>query len=175
MLDETKKSEFLRLGLERYPDARDTVDYFQTSITDAILAAFVEKTSWKNFAPKRDSTGNFENGKVTGSGDRYIQGWVAGTLPHVASSKDRVWLSLGLYWKPKYASASVVAFSSAWTEKGASVPFVDVLGRDVSVKLGALSKKSERRLYLVPDANFEIAEAFLTLLNCADDALSGSA
>ncbi|MBK9240537.1 MAG: hypothetical protein IPL75_09815 [Acidobacteria bacterium] len=171
MLDETGKAQFLRVGLERYPDARDTVDYFQASVVDAIISAFSEKTTWKNFQPRRDAEGNMETGKVIGSGDRYIQAWVLGALPRLSETKERVWLSLGLYWKPKRLSAPVVAFSNAWTEKGVMVPFSDVAGRDKRVTLGAVTKKSDRRLFLVPGKDFGPEEAFLLLLDSADDAL----
>lgn len=63
MLDATSKTKFFRDGLVHYPDARETVDYFQTSATEAMFAAF-EATNWKNFKPHRDSEGRSSLDKV---------------------------------------------------------------------------------------------------------------
>lgn len=49
MLDATAKLNFLREGVKRYPDARETVDYFQTSVLEAIFAAFEARSNWNHF------------------------------------------------------------------------------------------------------------------------------
>ena len=53
MLDDTTKAAFIRDGLVHYPGARETVDYFQTTILESIQKAFEEKDEWKNFKPHR--------------------------------------------------------------------------------------------------------------------------
>jgi len=172
MLDRTRKADFIREGLARYPDARETVDYFQSSVMEAIFAAFEAKTNWKNFQPRRDGEGSLESGRGIGSVDRFVQAWIAGTLPNLIAANEKVWLSLGLYWRPPTRpSAPVVAACHAWTEKGAVVPLV-VPGRNQRIIIGALFKKSERRLLLEPGKDFDPLEALSLLLDTADEAMA---
>ena len=175
MLETTSKAEFLRVGLVRYPDARETVDYFETSVEEAILAAFQAKTNWKNFQPSRGPEGSLESGKTTGPADRYIQVWITGGLPHRIEGQERAWITLGLYWKaPRRPSAPVVAACYATAEKGKPIPLLDLPGRDSQIALGPLYKKGERRLLLEPRDDFAAAEAFALLLDAVDDALGAS-
>jgi len=41
MLDDTSRIEFLRAGMAPYPAARETVDYFETTLMKLIVDAFV--------------------------------------------------------------------------------------------------------------------------------------
>jgi len=173
MLDTTNKIEFIRQGLVRYPDARDTVDYFQTSVMEAIFAAFEAKAGWRNFQPLRNAEQGFEFGKFIGQVDRYIQAWIAGALPNVNGTQQKAWLALGLFWKPpRRPSASVVAACNAWTEKGVALPLFDIPGRDQRILVGAIYRKAERRLFLEPGEDFDPSEVFSLLLDAADDALT---
>lgn len=94
MLGTTSKSEFLRVGLARYPDARETVDYFEVTVMEAIFAAFEAKAVWNRFQPIRDSAGSLLSGKATGTVDRFIHAFVAGTLPNRVGGKEKVWVSI---------------------------------------------------------------------------------
>jgi hypothetical protein len=174
MLEKTSKIEFVRVGLLRYPDARETVDYFQTSVTEAIFAAFEAKTNWKYFQPFRDPGGSLEAGKATGSVDRYIHAFIAGTLPNRNGGKEKVWIYLGLYWKPpRRPHAPVVAACSCSVDKGGAVPLLDLPGRDPQVELGALYKRGERRLLLAArEEDFDLDQAFSLLLDCIDEAMA---
>lgn len=170
MLEKASMMEFLRVGLSRYPDARETVDYFQTSVMEAIFAAFEAKT-WKNFQPFRNQ-GGLELGKATGSVDRFIQGFIAGTLPNRNGGKEKIWIYLGLYWNPRRRpSAQVVAACSSWVEKGGPIPLLDLPGRDQQVALGPLNKRGERRLMVEPREDFDPSETFSLLLDCIDEAM----
>ena len=170
MLDDTTKAAFIRDGLVHYPGARETVDYFQTTILESIQKAFEEKDEWKNFKPHRQG-GTFEYGKVIGAIDRYIQSWTQGTIP--TQSGVKAWLALGLIWKPtRRPSSPVVVVSNAWTDKGVPLPFLDLPARDPRILLGFISRRSERRLFLEPRDDFDPSEAFALLLDAADEALT---
>ncbi len=173
MLEKTSRMEFLRVGLLRYPDARETVDYFQSSVMEAILAAFEAKTNWKNFQPSRNQEG-FETGKATGSVDRFIHAFIAGTLPNRNGAKEKIWIYLGLYWNPpRRPNAQVVAACSSWVEKGGPISLLDLPDRDQKVALGPLYKRGERRLIVEPREDFDAAETFSLLLDCIDEAMGG--
>ena len=63
MLDDNTKAAFVRDGLLRYPTARDTVDYFQTTVVETIQRAFEEKSDpWHNFEPRHQG-GSLEDRK----------------------------------------------------------------------------------------------------------------
>jgi hypothetical protein len=169
MLGEKNKTEFLRIGLSRYPDARETVDYFQTSMMELIVGAFEAKTTWKNFQPHRDS----EARRTIGTAERYIQAYLEGTLPSRNRQKENVTLYLFLWWNPPLRpKAQVVAACVAWTEKG-PVPLADLPGRDQRVALGLVKKKGEVCLLLDALEDFDLAEAFPLLLDSIDEAMGG--
>ncbi len=173
MLDHAQVAAFVREGLLRYPDARETVDFFQTSILDALTAAFQSKPSWRNFQPRLDSDGNLQSSKIIGAGDRYIQLYIEGTVPGRMRPSGKAWLSLGLFWKPtRRPNTPVVAACHSSTEKGAPVPLLDLPDRDKRIMLGPLYKRSERRLFLEAGPDFEPAETFALLLEAGDDALA---
>src|SRR5262245_54613041 len=117
MLDDAQMTAFLREGLLRYPDARESVDFFQASILDVLTATFQSKPSWRNFQPRLDSDGNLQSGKVIGAGERYIQLYIAGAVPRRMIPGDNVWLSLGLFWKPtRRPNTPVVAACHSWAD-----------------------------------------------------------
>jgi hypothetical protein len=169
VLDAAKKAEFFREGLRRYPDARETVDYFQTSILEAMFAAFEARTNWVNFQPRRDA-GNLETGKLIGATDRAIQAWIVG---RVGDSPSRVWLSLGLYWKPpRRPNMPVVAACHASGDRGVPLLFTDVPNRPERLHLGPLHRRGESRLFVQAGDDFDAEEAFSLLLDAADEALA---
>lgn len=173
MLDKTSRIDFLRTGLTRYADARETVDYFETTMMDSIVAAFEAKTDWTNFQPIRDSDGHLQFGKAIGPVDRFVHAYIAGALP-TRNEKRRAYLSLGVYWNPRqFKSARVVAASQCWMgEKGGVVSFLDLDSRDTRLVLGSIHKRGERRVLLEVNDGFEPVEDFALLLDSADDALA---
>ena len=52
MAENTSDLAFFREGLARYPEARETVDFFENSVLDALSKAFEEKTEWKGLSRK---------------------------------------------------------------------------------------------------------------------------
>jgi hypothetical protein len=172
MLDATNKIKFFRDGLVHYPDARETVDYFQTSAMEAIFGAF-EAANWKNFKPHRDSEGSLQSARATGPVDRYIQASIDGTLANRNRGKETVTLYLFLWWNPPLRpKAQVVAACVAWDEKR-PVQLLDLPDRDQRVVLGLVKKKGELCLLLEPTKDFDPAEAFPLLLHSIDEAMGG--
>lgn len=172
MLEKTSTIEFLRTGLSRYADARETVDYFETATTKAIVAAFEAKANWKNFQPIREA-GSLQSGNATGSVDRFIHAFLAGTVPSRNEGKEKMWIYLGLYWKPpRRPNARVVAATHAVFEKGIPVPLLDAPSRNKQIGLGPLFRKNDRRLWVEPGDDFDPAEIFALLLDSVDEALA---
>lgn len=171
MLDEANKIKFLRDGLIHYPDARETVDYFETFVTEAILAAFEAKTNWKNFRPHRDSAKSLQVGK--GTGNRFIHAFMGGTLPNRNGGKEKVWIDLGLYWNPpRRPNAPVVAVCYYWLDEGGPVALLDLPSRHQKVELGPVYTRNERQLVLEARAeDFDPDKAFSLLLDSIDEAL----
>jgi hypothetical protein len=169
MIDDTTKVAFVREGLKHYPGARETVDYFQTTILEGIQNAFEEKTDWKHFEPRRQD-GNLEYGKAVGSIDRYIQSWARGTIQ--TQGGINAWLAISLIWNPmRRPNSPVLVVANAWTDKGVVLALLDSPGRNPRVMLGPVSRRNERRLFLEPGDDFDPYEAFALVLDAADDAL----
>jgi hypothetical protein len=168
VLDGTAKLDFVREGLKRYPDARGVVDYFQSSILDALTAAFEERSAWTHFQPLlRD--GRLDMGKSIGPTDRFIQAWIVGTIGNIPM---KTFLGLGLWWSPpRQPGVHVVAACHATNEKGVQLPMQDVPSRSKSVKLGPLQRRTESRLFIPLADDFEPKETFSLLLESADEAL----
>lgn len=173
MIENTSKVEFLRVGLERYPDACETVDYFEKSVTEAIVAAFKAKTNWKNFRPHRgDSEGSLQTGN--GTGDRFIHAFMGGTLPNRNGDKEKVWIDLGFYWNPpRRPMRQFVAACFCWLDEDEKpVSLLDLPSRDQKVELGPVYKRNERQLVLEARAeDFDPEKAFSLLLDSIDEAL----
>src|SRR5688572_15648261 len=115
------RNAFIREGLSRYAEARNTISYFQTCVYDAIASAFEGKLDWKNFQPSR-ADGGLEPAKAIGS--VFIHSYVAGSIP-ARGITDKTWLSLGVYWNaPHRPAGSIVAAAQCWADtKGTNVPF----------------------------------------------------
>jgi hypothetical protein len=172
LLDPETKLKFLCEGLKRYPEARETVDYFQKEMIDAMEEAFRERAgAWRNFEPTLNQ-GSLESGKIIGANERYLQCWIVGT---VRGTSGRTWLNLGLYWKaPRLPNIPVAAACHASGEKGVPLQLANV-ARDNAVRLGPLYKRTETRLFVEAGDDFDPAEKFRVLLEAADDALGAIA
>ena len=163
--------EFVRLGLQRYPAARETVDLFEDTIVKKMLAALNEMP-WKHFQPARDG-GQLQSGKSFGANERWVATFVVGSIP-ATHGMEKVWLSLGVYWNaPRRTSAGPVAASWCNLDKGVPVQLKDVSSRDPRLSVGPLFKKTERRLLLPLGDDFDPAETFPLLVTSLDDALGG--
>lgn len=162
------EKDFFREGLRRYAAARETVTYFQESVYNAIAKAFEQKQMWTYFEPARPD-GNFESGK--GMGAVFIHGYIAGRVPNRDPGK-KAWLSLGLHWNtPLFREAPVVAVAQCWFDAGSSpVPFT-AAPAGTGTKIGALYRKSDRRLLLPANHEFDPDTDFARLLDAADSAL----
>ncbi len=176
MLDKASEGNFIRIGLERYPDARETVDYFETAVMQAIFSAFEGKGDWKHFQPARDPMGGLYSGKAIGPVDRYIHAFIKGGVPARNGRNEAIWLSLGVYWNPaRRPSAKVVASSTSWVEAGGpTLPLLDVTTRDRRVFIGQVNRRDRPRMVVELDEGLELSEAFGLLLDSLDNALAAS-
>lgn len=167
MTNPTSELDFLREGLVRYADAKETVSRFQSAVQDALLGALTSQT-WRNFRPNLTNDA-FESNKAMGS--IFIHAYIAGTVPS-REATEKVWVSLGLYWHPPlYQAASVVAACHVWLDKTwVWVPFNPVPPQS-KVIAGALYKKGERRLFLPLAKDFTPDTSFSALLEVVDAAL----
>lgn len=161
------KAGFIREGLFRYAEARETVNYFQTCVYEALMSAFEAKADWKHFHPVRNKDG-FESGKAPGA--VFLHAYIAGHVPsrHI---KEKAWLSLGLYWNARFRPKSVVAATLCWLDGGGPVmPFIAPASGG-GIYLAPLYKKSEQRLILDAGPDFNPDIYFVELLDAADEAL----
>lgn len=173
MFNPQEKLAFLHAGLDRYADARETVDYFETAVQELLLLTLRSKETWKHFRPTKTS-GQFEFGKSTGPADRFIAAWIGGDRPGPEGKPLRTWMCLGLYWnQPLVPKAHVIAAAHAWGDKGRFVHLADRPDRDPRVELVPTNKMSERRLVVGPLGDVEIQDALALLLTALDDALPG--
>jgi hypothetical protein len=173
MLDKGTAIEFLRTGVVRYPDARETVDYFETVMMDEIFAAFNARNPWKHFRPL-SKDGDLELGKGVGPGaDRYVQAYIAGALP--SRELEKVWLSLGVYWNPpRLPNSRAVAACTCWIAGGGgAVAFREVPTRDQRVLIAPIYKRDPHRRLLLElrEQSFNPALDFALLLDSADEGL----
>ena len=159
---------FIREGLSRYEDARETVNAFQTCIYDLIARVLDAKADWKHFVPIR-THGVLQTTRAQGAVLLHV--YIAGHVPG-RGIKERVWLSLGLYWSPPLRrSASVVVASTCWVDgMGALVPFHSPCAPN-GVSLAPIYKKSELRLVADVGPDSDLEQVLTTLLDAADDAL----
>ena len=161
------KSGFIREGLSRYAEARETVSYFQTCVYDALMSAFDAKTNWTHFEPVRRNNG-FESGKAPGA--VFLHAYIAGHVP-CRNIKEKAWLSLGLYWNARCRPKSVVAASMCWIDGGGPVvPFNHPKSRS-GFGIGPLYRRSEMRLIMEAGPDFSPEMSFADLLDASDEAL----
>lgn len=170
MAEAMDKVAFIREGLSRYADARDTVNYFQTCVYDALMAAFEAKESWKHFEPIRTKDG-FQSGRAPGA--VFLHAYIAGHVPS-RDIKEKAWLSLGLYWNPRFRPKSVVAATLCWVDGGGLARF-NPPPASGSIALAPLFKRSELRLVMEAGPGFDPEVSFGELLDASDEALGPEA
>lgn len=164
---------FLKLGLDHYPAARETVDVFEKNLIELMLAAFDTKQSWSNFQMSRDESGQLQTGQSTGPTDRYVSTFLMGSVKRKGLS-EKAWLSMGVYWNPQaLRNTQVVACVWCSVDRGVPVPLVDLPDRDPRITLGPLNRRSERRLVMpLNGADFDPVDTFASLLDAVDAALA---
>src|SRR5439155_16076720 len=85
--------EFVRTGLERYPDARATVGFFEETIYKSVFDA-LQRRKWRTLRPSTNNKRGLAIAK--GKGDTYLHAWLQGSTKR----HDIVQIVyLGIYWE----------------------------------------------------------------------------
>jgi len=100
--------EFVRAGLERYPDARATVTFFEDTVSKAIMGA-LQQQPWRTFRPSNSPKGGLAISK--GKGDTFLQAWLEGSTRYLGGKVRYVYL--GVYWENPVVAA-VGIFDERW-------------------------------------------------------------
>lgn len=160
------KGAFVREGLFRYAEARETVKFFESCIYELLMRTFESKVSWAHFQPLRTQNG-LELTKAPGALHVYLAGHVPGR-----SLLTKVWLDIGIVWNPTLRrSKAVVLCANCWIDKtGAAVPF-NAPPSVTGPQIGGLYRRSERKLLLDVAPDSDIEQLLAELLDAADDAL----
>lgn len=173
MLDKTQQMKFVQAGLEAYPDAKDTVEYFEESVFAALTTALESKV-WRNVEPKK-AKNQVVTSRARGTAPRALNTWIEGRViarPEIA--ERRVFVFLAMMWNPPAAvGAKVALVASAGFERG-SVPLLDLASRDAQVRLVKF-KGSDARLVAKIAEFKEPWDALPGLLEALDDALGALA
>ena len=168
----TAMEEFLRAGVVRYPDAWETVDYFETVILEQIFAAFNARDPWKHFHPS-SKDGDLESGKGVGPGaDRYVHAYIAGALP--SRELEKVWLSLGVSGTRHVVQIRGRSLLAPVGLRGAGERLrLGIPTRDQRLQIAPIYKTDpHRRLLLeLSEQSFNPALDFALLLDAADEGL----
>jgi hypothetical protein len=107
--------EFVRTGLERYPDARETVNFFEETIHKLIVAA-LQQRKWRTFHPSKNNKGGLAITKT--KGDAYLHAWLDGSTRRQSSVRS---VYLGIYWEEPVIAA-VGLFGEKWKKLPLKLP-----------------------------------------------------
>ena len=149
--------EFVRTGLVRYPDARETIDFFEDTILKSVVDA-LQQRKWRTFRPS-----NIKNGlaiAAKGKGDTYLQAFLEGSTK--SRGKLRI-VYLGIYWDDPVV-ASVSLCDEKWKELPLKPPTV---APDEGIKFNP----SDQSLFLAVGKEFEPDADFKRLLDALEDAI----
>ena len=167
---------FFREGLSRYAVARETVEYFEQRVLEAIFNAFETRSAWTHFQPVRKK-GSLEFGK--GKGNVFISACILGAV--ITRNIPKAWLGLSLNWNPPLVkgvgNAPVTAVAACHCNTtnadGLSTPVAfNEPASEGLISLGPLNRRREEpRFWLVASDTFDPDESFGLLLDAADAAL----
>ena len=152
--------EFVRTGLVRYPDARETVDSFEETIHKSVIDA-LQHREWRTFLPSTNNKGGLAIQK--GKGDTYLHAWLEGSTKR--QSKVR-FVYLGIYWEDP-----VVAAAGLWDEKWKKLPVKPPSAPNEGIKFNP----SDQSLGLKVGKEFEPDADFKRLLDALEDAIESEA
>jgi hypothetical protein len=151
--------EFVRTGLERYPDARETVSFFEETIYKSIVDA-LQHREWRTFHPLTNNKG----GRVIAKnkGITFIHAWIDGSTkyPGVRS------VYLGIYWEDP-----VVAAVGLFDEKYKKFPIKSASALNGKVRFNP----SDQSLGLEIGTEFDPDTDFKRLLDALEDAIESDA
>lgn len=165
MTDPHALQTFIRDGLSRYAQARDTIEYFESRMHEVLRQTFDERTTWKNFRRARDTNGDLLP-PITGRSGAQTR-WLWAYVEGEKRGDEKTFLTLGLCWNPPKVPNPVVLYSAFTTGAGKLVNLTDRPDRDPRVRLGSIDR-NERRAFLVPTADFDAASDLAVLLEATD-------
>ena len=152
--------QFVRTGLLRYADARETVRFFEETINKSVIDA-LQQRRWRTFRPSTKDPGGLEIGK--GKGDTFLQAWLQGSTK--PNGKLRI-VVLGIYWEDP-----VIAAAGLWNEKWRKHPVKAPSAPDERIKFNP----SDQRLSLEVGKEFEPSADFKRLLDALEDVIEPNA
>jgi hypothetical protein len=152
--------EFVRIGIERYPNARETVSFFEETIHKSIIDALRQR-EWRTFRPSTSSKGGLVIGKA--KGDTFLHAWLEGSTTGQAQAR---YVYLGIYWEDP-----VVAAVGLKDEKWRNLPM-----KPPSVLISGIRfTPSDQSLGLEVGKEFEPDADFKRLLDALEDAIQSDA
>ena len=152
--------EFVRTGMDRYPDARETVGYFEETIHKSIVDA-LQQRKWRTFRPSSNNKGSLAITKS--KGDMYLDAWLEGSTKR---RKDIRFVYVGIYWEDP-----VIAAVGLMDERWKTLP----LNPPRAPKGGITFDPSDQYLGLAVGKEFEPDADFKRLLDALEDALESEA
>ena len=155
--------EFVRTGLGRYPDARDTIAFFEETILKSVVDA-LQQRKWRTFRPSHIKSGLGSAVKSKGKEDTYLHAFIEGST----KSKGKVrYVYLGIYWEDP-----VVAAVWLCDEKWKALPLKPPT---VAPNEGIKYNPSDQNLFLEVGKEFEPDADFKRLLDALEDAIEADA
>lgn len=147
--------EFVRTGLARYPDARETIGFFEEAILKSIVDA-LQQRQWRTFRPSTNNMAIVSKGKV----DTFLHAFLEGST----KSQGKVrFVYLGIYWNdPVVAAVSIC--DEKWKELPLKLPTV---APDEGIKFDP----SDQNLFLAVGKDFQPDADFKRLLDALEDAI----
>lgn len=154
--------EFVRTGLARYPDARETIGFFEEAILKSVVDA-LQQRKWRTFRP---STNNKSGLAIAakGKGDTYLHAFLEGSTK--SQGMVRI-VYLGIYWEDPVVAA-VSLCDEKWKEFPLKPPTV---APDEGIKFNP----SDQSLFLAVGNEFEPDADFKRLLDALEDAIESDA
>lgn len=148
--------EFVRTGLDKYPDARDTLRFFEETIQKSIVDA-LQHRKWRTFRPSTNTKGGLAIAKA--KGDTFLHAWLEGSTKRQGNIR---FVYLGIYWEDP-----VVVAVGQWDEKWKKLP----LKPSSALSNGIKFNPSDQSLGLHAGREFEPDADFRRLLDALEDAL----
>lgn len=144
-------TEFLNIGLQKYPEARKAVDAFVEDVQDKLRSVFhaLPAGEWK-------FVGTAGVGKGADDQGVYLYGWKEIQYPR----PGKAWLGAGLWWDWKLTPDKCVYYATIENSNDVPLPF----NYDFNIE-NVLMAKSEDGAYLYrPATSVETLESDLKVL-----------
>jgi hypothetical protein len=152
--------EFVRTGLDRYPNARETVGFFEQMIHKSV-AEVLQQRKWRTFRPSTNNKGGLAIGKA--KGDTFLHAWLEGSTKRQGNVRIVI---LGIYWEDP-----VVAAVSLMDENWKKLPVKPPRALNDGIKFNS----SDQSLRLAVGNEFEPETDFKRLLDPLEDAIESDA